>query len=276
MIRRLAFGLVCLAWAPAAFGAYPGPYALQGGPGVLSGDGTMRFTVSKDGVNTSLKAVQRSDGTVVMSRSIPGTFGVVTLSPQGGYGEGLFHDGSTLVLQSVDIKADTQFTLINTSDLSTRDTISLRGTFAFDAMSPDGSRLYLIQHKTVQDLNHYIVRGYDLNEHTLLPGRIADKTQKNWVMQGWAVSRVSTVDGRWVYTLYANPGGFPFVHALDTVKGVAHCVGIPWPQTDRGQSTVFDFRLGLKGTRVAVRRSDGSAYRFINRTSWKVSKPAAR
>ncbi len=103
-------------------------------------------------------------------------------------------------------------------DLGIRDQIVLKGTFAFDALSPDGSKLYLIEHKSVQDMQHYIVRAYDLNAHALVPGRIADKTQKSWVMQGWAVSRVSTTDGRWAYTLYANPGGFPFVHALDTVQ----------------------------------------------------------
>jgi hypothetical protein len=279
MIRRLAFGLVCLvvlAWAPAAFGAFPGPYALQGGLGVLSGDGAMRYTVSKDGTNTLLQAVRRDDGAVVMSKSIVGAFGITTLSPQGGYGEGLSHDGKTLVLQTVGLSPQTQFLLVDTSDLTTRDTISLKGTFAYDAMSPDGARLYLIQHKTVNDLNHYIVRGYDVEEHTLLPARIADKTQKNWVMQGWAVSRTSTANGRWVYTLYANPGGFPFVHALDTVRGVAHCVGIPWPQIDPDQTAVFNFTLGLKGSRLAVRRSDGTAYRFINTANWKLSKPTAR
>jgi len=279
MVRRLAFALVSLvvlASAPAALGAYPGPYALQDGLGVLSHDGAVRYTVSKDGANTLLRAVSRTDGTVSLSRTVAGAFGIATLSPQGGYGEGLSHDGGTLVLQSVDIKPETQFLLVDTSNLSTRDTISLKGTFAYDAMSPDGSRLYLIQHKTVQDLNHYVVRGYDLNGHALLPGRIADKTQKDWIMRGWAVSRTSTANGRWVYTLYANPGGFPFVHALDTVKGVAHCVGIPWPQADPDQADVFNFRLGLKGSRLAVRWPGGAAYRFVNTTNWKVSKPSVR
>ena len=40
---------------------------------------------------------------------------------------------------------------------------------------------------------------------TLLPGRIADQTQKSWVMQGRATGRATTADGRWVYTIYQNP-----------------------------------------------------------------------
>ena len=85
-----------------------------------------------------------------------GAFGVAVLSPQGGYGEGLSHDGRTLVLQSMGLAAKTQFALVNTSDLTTRDRISLNGTFAFDALSPDGSRLYLIEHTSLQDVQRAI------------------------------------------------------------------------------------------------------------------------
>jgi hypothetical protein len=73
-----------------------------------------------------------------------------------------------------------------------------------------------------------------------------------------------------VYTLYANPGGYPFVHALDTVRGVAHCVGLPWPAT-ADQNEVFNFTLTLKGAKLAVRRQGGQVYRLVNTTNWKVS-----
>jgi hypothetical protein len=96
-------------------------------------------------------------------------------------------------------------------------------------------------------------------------------------MQGWAASRVASPSGRWVYTLYANPGGYPFVHALDTVNRVAHCVGLPWPATNGEQGAVFNFGLGLKGQMLVVRWQGGSPYRYINTANWKVStKPAVR
>src|SRR5207253_5411538 len=165
----------------------------------------------------------------------------------------------------------THFVLVKTADLAIRDQIDLKGTFAFDALSPDGSRMYLIQHKSAQDVQHYIVRAYDLSAHQLLPGRIADKTQKSWVMQGWAVDRATTPNGRWAYTLYANPGGFPFIHALDTVRGVAHCVGIPWPQSDN-QGQLFDFKLSLRGKMLVIKMGSGAVYRVVNTTNWHVSK----
>ena len=54
-------------------------------------------------------------------------------------------------------------------------------------------------------------------------------------MDGYPLTRVTSADGRWVYTLYQNGGvgGYPFVHALDTVRGVAHCIGVPLTQPER-------------------------------------------
>ena len=248
MFRRLGLYLVVLAAlvvVPGASAAFPGPYAVQGGDGVLSPDHSLRFVALKAGASTLVRANPTSDSAVAMSQTIPGAFGVPTLTVDGP-GSGMFRDGSTFVLQSMGLQSSTQFVLLRTADLSTRDQINLKGTFGFDALSPDGSMLYLIQHRTTQDVQHYIVRAYDLSTHKLLPNRIADKTQASWVMQGWAVSRAESSDGRWAYTLYANPGGTPFVHALDTVKGVAHCVGVPWSPTDSNQTGIFRAQLDAR------------------------------
>jgi hypothetical protein len=275
MSRRLGLFLTvlgALAAVSVASAAYPAPFALQGGQGVLSTNGSVRFIASGAGESTLVRAHKTKDGSTLMSQSVNGSFGVPMLTSTGP-GGGMFRDGSTFVLQSMGLHDTTQFVLLRTVDLGIRDQIALKGTFAFDALSPDGSKLYLIQHTSVDDIQHYIVRAYNLNAHQLLPGRIADKTQKNWVMQGWAVDRAATADGRWAYTLYANPGGFPFIHALDTVNGVAHCVGVPWPQNDSNQAKVFNFRLSLRGKVLVIKAGSGSTYRIVNTTTWRVSKP---
>jgi hypothetical protein len=275
MFRRLGFYLTvlgALAVVSVASAAYPAPFALQGGQGVLSNDGSIRYVAVGTGESTVVRASKTNGGSVVMlSESIAGSFGVPMLTSSGP-GGGMFRDGSTLVLQSTGSLATTHFVLVNTADLGVRDQVDLKGTFAFDALSPDGSRMYLIQHKSTQDVQHYIVRAYDLRAHQLMSGRIADKTQKSWVMQGWAIDRATTANGRWAYTLYANPGGFPFVHALDTVRGVAHCVGVPWPQSDN-QGRLFNFKLSLRGNMLVIKEGSGSTYRVVNTTSWHVSKP---
>ncbi|HWJ33318.1 MAG TPA: hypothetical protein VNR59_13360 [Gaiellaceae bacterium] len=250
IFRASLVAAAALALASAAYGAYPGTYAQLGSLGAIG--------VTTTGNNTSVSGGASS---VVLE----GAYGIPTLITTGTQ-LGLSHDGSQLVLQSMNRK-QTSFVVLRTRDLSVMQTISLQGSFAFDALSPNARTLYLIEHRST-DLQHYVVRAYDLVTHTLRPGRIADKTQKSWVMQGWPTSRVATADGRWVYTLYTNPGGFPFVHALDTVRGVAHCVGMAW---EGSQNPLYHYRLGINGSRLLVMRGDGSVYRSINRTTWAVS-----
>jgi hypothetical protein len=271
MFRRLGLVLVvmgALAVVPVALGAYPTPYAAQGGEGVMSKDGSLRYVALKSGTDTLLRAVRTSDGSVAMSQPVQGSFGVPMLTYKGP-GGGLFRDGSTFVLQSTGYAANTTFQLFNTADLASKSTIALKGTFAFDALSPDGSTMYLIQHMTVDDLQHYVVRAYDLKEGALLPGKIADKTQKGWVMEGFPAARATTADGRWVYTMYWNPNGFPFVHALDTVRGIAHCVGFA---ATSPSGALLDYKLGVKGNKLMIRTRGGVLYRVIDRTTWKVTK----
>jgi hypothetical protein len=257
-----------LALAAPALGAYPGTYAQQGGDGVSALDGSARYVAAKLGADTRVSVIDAHEGTTLRTATVSGAYGIPTFIP-AGTGLGMFHDGSAFVLQSFSSSPTTTFQLVRTSDLSIRDTISLQGAFTFDALAPSGSMLYLIQHTSANDFQHYVVRAYDLDRKALLPGRIADKAQKSWVMQGYPATRVETPTGRWVYTLYSNPGGFPFVHALDTVKGVAHCVGFSW-QGDQGP--LFNYHLALKGNKLLVLRNDRSVYRAIDRTTWAVRR----
>jgi hypothetical protein len=267
MPRRVIVAAVALVLAPSALAAYPTPYAAQGNPGVLSRDGWLRYVAYEaPGQRTRLETVEAGTGSRVKSATLPGAFGIPMLTYTGVSG-GLSADGTILVLQSMELPPTTQFRIVRTGDLTVRDTISLKGLFGYDALSPDGRTLYLIQRSSSSDLDHYVVRAYDLGTHKLLPGRIADRTQKSWVMQGRATARTTSADGRWVYTLYANPGGYPFVHALDTVKAVAHCVGIPWPATDGSQEGVYKLLLSIEGRTLKV-----GAYATIDRTTFRLKK----
>ena len=269
-MTRLAVFLVALVLAPAASAAFPAPYAVEVPSVVLSSlDGTIRFTALKGGHDTRVAAAGL-DGPTLRSAVVPGAFGIPGVT-QSGLAGGLFRDRSAFVLQQVGLAKTSHFAIVSTADLSVLRRIDLKGTFGFDALSPDGSMLYLIQHTTVDDWQHYVVRAYDLRSGSLLPGRVADKAQKSWVMQGWAVARATTPDGRWAYTLYMNPGGYPFVHALDTVRGVAHCIGLPW--TAANQDPVSEFTLAVRASKLLVRWSDGRVWRTVDRRTWRVSRP---
>ena len=273
MLRRLlVLAVAALVAAPAALADGQMPFAAQGSPGAVSPDGSLRYLALNAGANTVLAEVQTKDGTLHNETTLVGSYGIPSVV-YGDVDEGLSHDGRTIVVGNTGLDASSRFLVFDTRTLRMTDWIVLKGSFAFDALSPDASRLYLIQHTEARlgDYSHYVVRAYDLTTHKLMAGRIADKTQKSWVMQGWAVSRVTSADGRWAYTLYANPGGYPFIHALDAVKGVAHCVGLPWKQTD--QNAVYNFTLALKGSSLAVKRQDGRTWRLVDRANWRLSTP---
>src|SRR3954449_5485310 len=272
MSRRLGLAIAAalvLVLVPSAVAAAPSFMAVQGGNGVSSRDGTMLYLALNAAGNTTTLQVQRaSDRGVVKSRSIDGAFGVPMLADS--YTDAIFRDGSAFVVQNLDYGKRSELRIVNTSDLSVRDSISFAGTYSYDALSPDGKVMYLIQHTSADDVTHYVVRAYDLDSHTLRPGRIADKSQRGWVMQGFPAKRTATKDGRWVYTMYANPNGYPFIHALDTVNGVAHCVGFATPPGGDGQ--VFNGKLVLKGSKLQVRAQGGSLWRVIDLRNWRVTK----
>lgn len=90
-------------------------------------------------------------------------------------------------------------------------------------------------------------------------------------MAGSAMTRTTSADGRWVYTLYEKPTGEGFIHALDTVGGVAHCIDLP---KNRG---LFNVGLSLRdgGRTLAATWKNGRPWLDVAvGSTWRVSYPA--
>ncbi len=276
MFRRLGlclFAFAVLVAAPAArAGGPPAGGAFQGGNGVVSRGGSIRYLALGAGNYTMVEAVRTSDGRLQNWTAYPGSWGIPAITLNRLFG-GLSADGRVLVLGSIGFGSPSRFLILDARTFRTLQRVVLKGgNFAFDALSPDGSRLFLIQHMSINDLTHYVVRGYDLRTGRLLPGRIADKTQKTWVMQGYPMARVTSAGGRWVYTLYQNPGGYPFVHALDTVRGVAHCIGLPF---SGDQSALSNALLNLRdgGRTLVLNWKSGLPWLTVDTRSWRLTLP---
>ncbi len=275
-----------LAVAPAAAGDGPMPGAMQGGSGLLLSaggpGGGSRFvavgTQTQPQPSTTLEVVSTKDGSVQRWIDYWGEWGIPTVTGYTGTGEGLSADGKTIVLGDITQtypRTKSSFLIIDRSNLLIRRTIQLKGDFAYDAISPNAHRLYLIQHVDANDTTKYVVRSYDLETGTLLPGRIADRTQKGWVMAGFPLARATSAGGRWVYTLYqpSMPGSFPFIHALDTVRGVAHCIGLPWPNANATTSGFYNMRLSLRdgGKTIAVHWLSGRPWLTVKTGTWRIA-----
>jgi hypothetical protein len=280
MLTKLAVSLAvlaALAAAPVAAGDGPGPFAQQGGPGVLLSpvgkSGPLRVVAvpANSGANTVLETIQAKDGQIRSWVDILGSYGIPSINWAAG-GDSLSHDGRTLVLGTTQTGPPSGFLVYDTRTWRLKNGVSLRGAYTFDALSPDASRMYLIQYTRARygDYAHYIVRAYDLRTNTLLPGRIADHTQKSWIMNGFPVTRTTSADGRWIYTLYQNgDNGYPFIHALDAVRGAAHCIGLPMT------NGVWNLALTLHGGTLAVHWRSGRPWRNVDLATWAVS-PAGR
>jgi hypothetical protein len=257
---------------PAAAPAAGPSYVAQGSPGVLTRDGKHRFVAVSAGLSTAIERVAAGTGTVLDSREIRGNFGIPQPTMSRAHLEGLTRDGRSLVVGSVAFGRPTTFAVLDTRTLRVRQRFELPGSFAYDALSPDGKTLYLTQYVDRNTTSRYVVRAYDLVRGRLLPGRIADKTQQSWVMEGFATTRTSSAGGRWVYTLFMRPGGYPFVHALDTVRGVAHCIGLPWT-ANQGPLLRMGMKLTSGERKLDLRLANGKTWLSIDTVSWKLTRP---
>jgi hypothetical protein len=216
--------------APAAahaVGATPG--VAVGGNGASWQGRTERFVTVPAGRSTLVAELRRPGGAVIRSRTIPGRFGIPLIA----------YDGSTEQLPATSpvmivaertrgmLPRHTSFVALSTRDLHVVRRIRLAGTFAFDALSPDGATMYLTRHGSRAHITRYTVRAYDIRAGRLLPGVIADRAEHEWRMEGVPATRLQSSDGAFAYTLYQGGEDGAFVHALDTRTRTARCIDIP-------------------------------------------------
>jgi hypothetical protein len=249
------------AGAALAVGPWPGL-----APSVSSPSGEIRYTATRGGGMTTVKAIQ--SGRIVASTNIAGAFGIPAVTSIGTPG-GLSPDGRLLVLVQPPVynglRTQSRFVVLSTDGLGRTASIVLPGEFGFDAISPDRGTLYLIQHASSQDLVRYVVRAYDLRAGRLLPGAIVDKRAPDETMRGYPVARATSARGAWVYTLYnrGTADGRPFVHALNAGGRSAFCIDLPrWP----AKANIWDARLELTGAgrQLVVRAPGGAAVARID------------
>jgi hypothetical protein len=249
LIASLAVVLTVVSGAAAAIPTKGVPATvLVGGQGVRAPDGSVRYITLTSGRNTVVSVVRVQGGQVVRWRLVPGNFGVPVISLDGGT-DGVSRDGRKLVLAMPSGGSSTQFAVLDTRSLKLRK-ITLRGSWSYDAIAPDASTLYLIQYTGAGPDAAYSVRAFDLDANRLLARPVVDRAIGERLMRGWPVTRATTTDGRWAYTLYARQRHEPFVHALDTSSRKAYCIDLP---LDLGRPEQMGLRLRLRRDLLEVR-----------------------
>lgn len=262
--------LVLIAGAGANGSAYS-PGLAYGWPGVASLDKVNYVTLGPSKW-TVVAAVRAKDGHVVRTRTVRGFYAVPLVAYDGTAG-GLSGDGRSLVLSSYGPQpgrsGKTRFVVVSTKTLAVRRAFVLDGAWSFDAISPNGSTLFLTEHLRAGDDPLYRVRPLDARTGRL-QSPIVDRLEDEEEMSGVPVARAASAGGRWAYTLYARRGDHPFVHALDTAKREAFCIDLPL-RLGYNQQTAL--RLELSSARsLAVQLYDGRQLATVDTGSWEVRR----
>jgi hypothetical protein len=280
MSRRVVTLVLALAAAgvsvPAAAGDGSGasPSVSILGTGIGSPNGTVHYIALPDGSRTLVVESMVRGGAIVGEVAMRGLYGIPFVATDGTLG-GLSRDGRTLVLGELNKRQGartTRFPIVDLRHLRVRKVLTLPGDFTFDALSPDGRTLYLIENLSYDTSGyvHYRVRSLDIASGRLEPRVIVDRRSASEAMAGSPVTRATSRGGVWTYTLYQRPNGTAFIHALDTRRAEAACIDLPWKDV---RAWVYDARLRLSrdGRQLYLRQLGiGGRTAVIDTRSWKV------
>jgi len=275
----VALALVCLGLLPSAAAADGLPVPVDGrdSVGVVAPGGSgPRYATIGDANDTTVLQIDQDGGQITGTRSIRGEYGV-PLVALDGTPSGLSADGRTLVLinpRDTFPRRSTSFSIVDIANgrLGKGETLTLRGDYSFDALSPDGDTLFLVEY-TSRDYNDYVVREYDLREARLIPEPVLVPDEAPGEMRGLPMTRTTSTDGRWEYTLYDGGGdGEPFIHGLDTVEGTSVCIDLPQLE---GEQNILRVGLDLDPgeSTIAVTGRDGELLASVDTQTFEVSDP---
>jgi hypothetical protein len=212
-----------LALAVAVGAALSGTAQASPGAGsIATPDGSSIYMVSPVSGGTVVTKLRGSDRTAQVKRRLRASYEVPAVAGVEG---GLSHDGRTLVLGGPPSARVSRFAVLDTRTLRVRRILSLRGTYSFDAMSPDARTLYVIRFLS-QDGSHYAVQGLDMGKRKPVARTLVEKGEPGEAMTGEPITRTTSPDGSWVYTLYDGTTGEPFVHALSTTERFTVCIAL--------------------------------------------------
>ena len=223
---------------------------------VASPDGALYYALEGSSP-TTLRWTDAKTGRSITQLTLPGEYSFA--NEAGAAPTGFSPNGRWLVLVGAS-GAESSFAVVDTSLVKLAAFAEIPGAFSYDAISDDGSSLYLIEKMTPDAAQQlpgvnaeygYRVRVYDvpaekLSETLVVDVKLAAQTNGNnaetridGIMNGIYQSSVPSRDGRWNFSFYYNPGRGPFIHVLHLDSRSAFCI-LDLPLVSGG----FEKRLG--------------------------------
>ena len=280
MRRRAITTVVCAAALLCATGPALNASTLKGAPiaytygeGVVSSDGSSRF-VTIDAEDKTLVMRIDTDGGEVADWGYTDAGFTVPAVALDGSASGISADGETLALidpKETYAQKTTQFQLYEAKHLRRGPKeLSLEGDFAFDALSPDGETLYLIEYTDPRDPGEYQVRSYDIPTGKLDPDPILDSEEEPGEMRGFPQTRATSADGGWEYTLY-DGGEHPFIHALDVVDAKTVCIDLDMIQARQTYGATLE--MSADGSAIELTDRKGTLRALVDTETHEAREP---
>jgi hypothetical protein len=181
--------------------------------GIVSQDHTRLYHTAPSSDHTTITLYDTRNGASIRAFDISGAYTTAT----AGFADAVLSpDGRWLALRSQKPPSgQSQFALVDTNAGKPVKEFTLKGDFELDALSPEGTMVYLIE-RTNDAAHHYYIRAYDATFTQLLDGYVADKRElEDPQMTGYAVARQVDPNGKRAYTLYVDPANnHAFIHVL--------------------------------------------------------------
>lgn len=210
---------------------HPGNHSAQSSmtlpTGLFSQDHQRIYTATPQGRRTAITITNTLTGATIRSLTIDGSY---STAGQNYANAVLSADGHWLALRRLQQTGGiSTIVLVDTQAGKIAKTIQLNGTFDLDAVSPDGSRIYLLERQN-DAAGHYTVRLYQVDQGQLAPYPIIDKQDLDPNMVGNPLTRQISPDGSIAYTLYINTASNrAFIHILPLASDYpgARCIDLP-------------------------------------------------
>jgi hypothetical protein len=262
LLALAAIAVLALLPASAAADGLPGTGVVPSPVSAPGGD--VEYMAKRAKRDTILREQRLNLGPVLRTLDLRGRYSVPAVAYDGSP-SGLSADGRTLVLINPRKRwprKHTTFAVVDARRMELRRHIRLRGDFSFDAISPDGRLVYLIEYLSPNDVTAYAVRAYDMRARRLFQEPVVDPSEPDEDMSGVPLSRVSDAEGRWAYTLYSGHK-HPFVHALDTERRTAVCIDLDLRNLRGAALEIHGGRLHVVGDSGLLARIDTATHRVI-------------
>ena len=259
---------------------------------VSSPDGSVYYTL--EGASpTRLRWTDAKTGHPMTQLTLPGAYAFASEASPAP--TGFSPNGRWLVLVG-DVGATSSFAIVDTSLVRLAAFAKVPGSFSYDAISDDGSSLYLIERMTpdaarqlpgVNPQYGYRVRVYDvpaafLSETLVVDVKLAAETNSNnaetridGIMTGIYQSSVPSRDGRWNFSFYYNPNRGPFIHVLHLDSRSAFCI-LDLPIVSGGYEKRLGWSLALTSSGKTLYAVNGplGLVSVIDATTLKVDRTA--